>query len=70
MDETATTADEVQIFDVGEALKHGDHLSGRTDMAKSPNSFVAVFRTRPRGGETPFTSIQIPIRSCSFSKAN
>jgi mannose-6-phosphate isomerase-like protein (cupin superfamily) len=52
MDETATTADEVQIFDVGEALKHGDHLSGRTDMAKSPNSFVAVFRTRPRGGET------------------
>ena len=52
MDETATTADEVQIFDVGEALKHGDHLSGRTDMAKSPNSFVAVFRTWPRGGET------------------
>ena len=39
-------------FDVDEALKKGDHLSGRTDMAKSPNSFVAVFRTRPRGGET------------------
>jgi mannose-6-phosphate isomerase-like protein (cupin superfamily) len=52
MDETATMADEVQIFDVDEALKKGDQLSGRTDMAKSPNSFVAVFRTRPRGGET------------------
>ena len=52
MDETTTMADEVQIFDVDEALKKGDHLSGRTDMAKSPNSFVAVFRTRPRGGET------------------
>jgi mannose-6-phosphate isomerase-like protein (cupin superfamily) len=52
MDETATMADEVQIFDVGEALKKGDHLTGRVDMAKSPNSFVAVFRTRPRGGET------------------
>jgi mannose-6-phosphate isomerase-like protein (cupin superfamily) len=52
MGETTTMADEVQIFDVDEALKKGDHLSGRTDMAKSPNSFVAVFRTRPRGGET------------------
>ena len=52
MDENATTVDEVQIFDVNEALKKGDRLSGRTDMAKSPNSFVAVFRTRPRGGET------------------
>ena len=53
MEETATTmADEVQIFDVDEALKKGDQLVGRTDMAKSPNSFVAVFRTRPRGGET------------------
>ena len=52
MDENATMADEVQIFDVDEALKRGDRLSGRTDMAKSPNSFVAVFRTRPRGGET------------------
>jgi len=52
MDQNATMADEVQIFDVDEALKRGDRLSGRTDMAKSPNSFVAVFRTRPRGGET------------------
>ncbi len=52
MDETTTMADEVQIFDVGEALKEGDHLTGRVDMARSPNSFVAVFRTRPRGGET------------------
>ncbi len=45
-------SDEVQIFDVGEALKKRDQISGRVDMAKSPNSFVAVFRTRPRGGET------------------
>ena len=52
MDESVTMVDDVQIFDVDEALKQGDHLSGRTDMAKSPNSFVAVFRTRPRGGET------------------
>ena len=70
MDETATTADEVQIFDLGEALKHGDHLSGRTDMAKSSNSFVAVFRTRREAVKPTFTSIPIPIRSCSFSKAN
>ncbi|HEY2987881.1 MAG TPA: cupin domain-containing protein [Candidatus Binatia bacterium] len=47
-----TMADKVQIFDVDEALKKGDQLVGRTDMARSPNSFVAVFRTRPRGGET------------------
>ncbi len=45
-------SDEVQVFDVGEALKKRDHLSGRVDMAKSPSSFVAVFQTRPRGGET------------------
>ena len=44
--------DEVQIFDVNEAVKRKDHLSGRVDMAKSPNSFVAVFQTKPRGGET------------------
>ena len=52
MDPIPTIADEVQIFDVSEALKKGDPLSGRVDMAKSPNSFVAVFRTKPRGGET------------------
>jgi mannose-6-phosphate isomerase-like protein (cupin superfamily) len=44
--------DEVQIFDVAEAMRKRDHLSGRVDMAKSPNSFIAVFQTRPRGGET------------------
>src|SRR5213594_4407336 len=48
----SSQVDEVQIFDVGEAMKQRDHLSGRVDMARSPNSFVAVFRTRPRGGET------------------
>ena len=52
MESIPTVADEVQIFDVDEALKKGDPLSGRVDMAKSPNSFVAVFRTKPRGGET------------------
>src|SRR5262249_120694 len=40
------------IFDVAEAMKQQDHLSGRVDMARSPNSFIAVFQTRPRGGET------------------
>jgi mannose-6-phosphate isomerase-like protein (cupin superfamily) len=44
-------SDEVQIFDVAESVLKRDHLSGRVDMAKSPNSFVAVFQTRPRGGE-------------------
>jgi len=44
--------DEVQIFDVAEAMKKRGHLSGRVDMARSPNSFIAVFQTRPRGGET------------------
>jgi len=44
--------EEVQVFNVEEALKRRGHLTGRVDMAKSPNSFVAVFQTRPRGGET------------------
>lgn len=44
--------DRVQIFDVAESMKKRDHLSGRVDMARSPNSFIAVFQTRPRGGET------------------
>ena len=48
---TATMTDEVQIFDVAEAVTRRDHLSGRVDMARSPNSFVAVFQTKPRGGE-------------------
>ncbi len=48
----SSQVDEVQIFDVGEAMKQRDHLSGRVDMARSPNSFIAVFQTRPRGGET------------------
>jgi mannose-6-phosphate isomerase-like protein (cupin superfamily) len=45
-------SDDVQIFDVAEGLKQRGHLSGRVDLARSPNSFVAVFQTRPRGGET------------------
>jgi mannose-6-phosphate isomerase-like protein (cupin superfamily) len=52
MEKPATTADEVQIFDVSETLKTGDRVVGRTDMARSPASFVAVFQTKPRGGET------------------
>jgi mannose-6-phosphate isomerase-like protein (cupin superfamily) len=45
-------SDEVQIFDVAEAMKRRDQISGRVDMARSPNSFIAVFQTKPRGGET------------------
>jgi mannose-6-phosphate isomerase-like protein (cupin superfamily) len=52
MDKPVTMVDEVQIFDVGKTLKEGDRVVGRTDMARSPNSFVAVFQTKPRGGET------------------
>lgn len=48
----SSQVDEVQIFDVNEAMKLRDHLSGRVDMAKSPNSYIAVFQTKPRGGET------------------
>jgi mannose-6-phosphate isomerase-like protein (cupin superfamily) len=48
----AVQADEVQIFDVAEAMKRRDQISGRVDMARSPNSFIAVFQTKPRGGET------------------
>lgn len=48
----ALQADEVQIFDVAEAMKRRDQISGRVDMARSPNSFIAVFQTKPRGGET------------------
>ncbi len=44
-------ADEVQIFDVLDVLERRDHLPGRVDKATSPNSFVAVFKTPPRGGE-------------------
>jgi mannose-6-phosphate isomerase-like protein (cupin superfamily) len=47
-----TMTDEVQTFDVREWLKKSDSVIGRTDMARSPNSFVAVFQTKPRGGET------------------
>jgi mannose-6-phosphate isomerase-like protein (cupin superfamily) len=47
-----TTTDEVQTFDVREWLKKSDRVIGRTDMARSPNCFVALFQTKPRGGET------------------
>jgi mannose-6-phosphate isomerase-like protein (cupin superfamily) len=46
-------SDEVQVFDVGEALKRREpHRGGRVDMASSSNSYIAVFQTPPRGGET------------------
>ncbi len=51
METLKTSQDEVQIFDVAESMKKKDHLSGRVDMARSPNSFIAVFQTKPRGGE-------------------
>lgn len=44
--------DEVQVFDVATALQQRGHLQGRVDMATSPNSYIAVFQTAPRGGET------------------
>lgn len=44
--------DAVQVFDIAEALQRQDHLHGRVDMATSPNSYIAVFKTPPRGGET------------------
>ncbi|MGH7824645.1 MAG: cupin domain-containing protein [Candidatus Binatia bacterium] len=50
--DSLTQVDEVQIFDVNKFINTRDNLSGRVDMAKSPNSFVAMFQTRPRGGET------------------
>jgi mannose-6-phosphate isomerase-like protein (cupin superfamily) len=45
-------SDEVQIFDVAEALKEWERIPGRVDMAQSPKSYVALFKTPPRGGET------------------
>jgi mannose-6-phosphate isomerase-like protein (cupin superfamily) len=50
--EPGVISDDVQIFDVAEAMKRRDQISGRVDMARSPNSFIAVFQTKPRGGET------------------
>jgi len=56
MDEKAIgkfRSDEVQVFDVGEALNRREpHRGGRVDMASSSNSYIAVFQTPPRGGET------------------
>ncbi len=42
----------VQFFDVGKAINTRDELSGRVEMARSPNSFIGLFQTKPRGGET------------------
>lgn len=44
------STDEPQIFDVEDVQQHRQRL-GRVDMATSPNSYVAVFETPPRGGE-------------------
>lgn len=41
--------DRVQVFDVAQALEN--HEQGRVEMATSPNSFIAVFRSPPSGGE-------------------
>lgn len=49
---TSDHTDKVHVFDVTESMKLRGHLNGRVDMARSPNSFIAVFQTRPRGGET------------------
>lgn len=44
--------EEVQVFNVEDAINKRDNLSGRVEMARSPHSFIALFQTRPRGGET------------------
>ena len=46
------TAGDVQFFDVAAALQGGDGMHSRVDMAKSPNSYIAVFGVGPRAGET------------------
>src|SRR6266581_4715237 len=43
--------DTVQIFDVDDALATRTSR-GRIDMATSPNCYIGVFQTAPRGGET------------------
>ena len=43
---------ELKAFDIANALTTGDGLHGRIDMAKSPNSYIAVFDVGPRAGET------------------
>ena len=43
--------DAVQIFDVDKALASRTSR-GRIDMALSPNCYIGVFQTAPRGGET------------------
>jgi mannose-6-phosphate isomerase-like protein (cupin superfamily) len=43
---------ELQFFDVAAALQNGDGMHSRVDMAKSPNSYIAVFGVGPRLGET------------------
>jgi mannose-6-phosphate isomerase-like protein (cupin superfamily) len=50
--EYASTTAELQFFDVGAALQNGDGMHSRVDMAKSPNSYIAVFDVGPRAGET------------------
>src|SRR5437762_11142164 len=45
-------AGDVQFFDVAAALQNGDGMHSRVDMAKSPNSYIAVFGVGPRLGET------------------
>jgi mannose-6-phosphate isomerase-like protein (cupin superfamily) len=45
-------SDKVQTFSVQEAIGEYERIPGRIDMAKSPKSYVALFKTPPRGGET------------------
>lgn len=52
MANVAIVEDVVQVFDVTESMKKKDQISGRVDMARSPHSYIAVFQTKPRGGET------------------
>ena len=52
MPEEYASAAELQFFDVAAALENGDGMHSRVDMAKSPNSYIAVFGVGPGLGET------------------
>ena len=52
MPEYGTAAPELRFFDIAAALQAGDGMHSRVDMAKSPNSYIAVFGVGPRAGET------------------
>ena len=66
MDEQAAgklRSDEVQVFDIAEALKRRDHRRGRVDMAIHPTAILRFFRLLLAEGRPISISIPTPIRS-------